>query len=118
MQEERDYLESLRSLFEQAGGKFYFVELSATIEERLARNETLHRMEKKASKKDVVWSKANLLQDAENHKLNTDEGEIWFENHLKVDNTDLGPDEVADRVIKEFGLVPNEKEEKEYRFGA
>ena len=117
MQEERDYLESLRAFFEKDGGHFYFVELSATLETRLARNETPHRMERKASKKDVEWSKANLLKDAERHKLNTAEGETWFENHLKIDNTDLEPDEVADIVIKKFGLVPNEKDENEYRFG-
>ena len=117
MQEERDYLESLRNLFEQAGGKFFFVELSATLEERLARNETPHRMERKASKKDIAWSKANLLQDAEKHKLNTDEGETWFEKHLKIDNTRLEPDQVADMVISKFHLAANEKDEKEYRFG-
>ena len=74
-------------------------------------------MERKASKKDVAWSKANLLKDAEKHKLNTDEGETWFENHLKIDNTNLEPDEVAELVIREYGLTPNDKDEKEYRFG-
>ena len=118
LQEERDYLHSLEKMFVEAGGNFYFVELSATLEERLARNETPHRMEKKASKKDVEWSKANLLEDARKYRLNTYEDEILFEHHLKIDNTNLLPEEVADRVIKEFGLVANEKEEKEYRFGA
>ena len=117
MQEERDYLESLRDLFEQAGGRFYFVELSADLETRIARNETPYRMERKASKKDVEWSRANLLHDAEHHRLNSEEGEYWFERHLKIDNTHLQPDEVADRVIKAFGLTSNDKEEKEYRFG-
>lgn len=117
MQEERDYLTSLRDLFEQAGGQFYFVELSADLETRIARNETPYRMERKASKKDVEWSRANLLHDAEHHRLNSEEGEYWFEHHLKIDNTDLQPDEVADRVIEAFGLTPNDKEEKEYRFG-
>ena len=117
MQEERDYLESLRDLFEQAGGRFYFVELSADLETRIARNETPYRMERKASKKDVEWSRANLLHDAEHHRLNSEEGEDWFERHLKIDNTHLQPDEVADRVIKAFGLTSNDKEEKEYRFG-
>jgi hypothetical protein len=115
--EELDYLEALQNMFEQSGGQFYFVELSATLEKRLARNETPHRMERKASKKDVAWSRANLLHDAENHKLNTDMGETCFENHIKIDNTNLAPDVVADRVIQEFGLVPNDKEEREYRFG-
>lgn len=114
---EREYLNGLKDLFEQNGGSFYFVELSADLETRLARNETPHRMERKASKKDVAWSRANLLKDAKNHKLNSDKGEVWFENHLKIDNTDLDPDRVADRVIEAFHLTPDEKDEKEYRFG-
>ena len=40
-----------------------------------------------------------------------------FGNHIKIDNTNLHPDEVADMVIEQFQLVANEKEEKEYRFG-
>ena len=117
IQEERDYLTGLKDLFESSGGNFYFIELSADLETRLARNETPHRMERKASKRDVVWSRANLLKDAKNHRLNSDKGEVWFENHLKIDNTDLDPDRVADRVIEAFHLTPDEKDEKEYRFG-
>lgn len=117
MQEERDYLNGLKNQFEQNGGRFYFVELSADLETRLARNETPHRMERKASKKDVAWSRANLLKDAKNHRLNSDEGEVWFDNHLKIDNTNLEPERVADQVIGTFHLTPNEKDEKEFRFG-
>ena len=115
--EEREYLSKLKDLFEQGGGRVYFVELSADLETRLARNETPHRMERKASKRDVTWSRDNLLKDARRHRLNSDENEVWFENHLKIDNTDLTPDRAADRVIEVFGLVPNDKSEKEYRFG-
>ena len=115
--EERVYLTGLKDMFEKAGGNFYFVELSADIETRIARNETPHRMERKASKRDVAWSKADLLRSEVRYRLNTEEGETWFENHLKIDNTRLEPDEVADLVIKKYYLVPNEKDEKEYRFG-
>ncbi len=58
-----------------------------------------------------------FLKDATNHRLNLEDGEIWFDNHIKIDNTNLHPDEVADMVIEQFQLVANEKEEKEYRFG-
>ncbi len=115
--EEREYLTALQKQFEQSGGHFWFVELSADLEARLARNETPHRMERKASKKDVEWSRANLLSDAEHYRLNTNEGEVWFEHHLKIDNTNLEPDQVADRIISVFGLKPNDKDEKEYRYG-
>jgi hypothetical protein len=115
--EEKTYLTQLKDLFEHNGGRFFFVELFADIETRLARNETPHRMERKPSKRDVSWSRANLLDGAAKYRLNSNEGEIWFENHLKIDNTNLEPDRVADLVIGTFHLIPNEKEEKEYRFG-
>ena len=117
MQEEREYLTQLHDMFTSNGGRFFFVELSASLEARLARNETPHRMEKKASKRNVAWSRANLLDDAQNHRLNSEEGELWFEHHLKIDNTFLSPEEVADTVINTFGLTPDEKDETEYRFG-
>ena len=85
-----------------------------TISER---NETPHRMERKASKRDVVWSKENLLKDVSNHRLNSEDGEVWFDNYIKIDNTNLLPDEVADMVIEQFKQIANKKEEKEYRFG-
>ena len=116
-QEEREYLTSLHDLFTQSGGKFYFVELSADLETRISRNETPYRMERKASKRDVEWSKSNLLRDTKNHRLNSEECETWFDNHITIDNTKLEPDRVADMVIEAFGLVANDKDEKEYRFG-
>lgn len=115
--EEVKYLKELETQFTKAGGNFYFVELSADLETRLKRNLTPHRMERKASKKDTKWSEENLLRDTQRHKLNTAPDETIFENHLKIDNTNLLPEQVADLVIKEYKLVPNQKEEKEYRFG-
>ena len=47
--EEKTYLTQLKDLFEHNGGRFFFVELFADIETRLARNETPHRMERKPS---------------------------------------------------------------------
>lgn len=117
VQDERDYLTGLKDLFEKNGGSFFFAELKADIETRLARNETAHRMERKPSKRDVDWSRANLLKDAAKYRLNSDDGEVWFEHHLKIDNTDLEPDEVADIIIRTWDLKANDKEEKEYRFG-
>ena len=117
MLEEKAYLKGLEKQFTESGGQFYFVELCADLETRLERNVTPHRLERKASKRNIEWSKNNLLRDTERHRLNSDEGEVWFEHHLKIDNTHLLPDEVADIVIEKFGLAANEKEAKEYRFG-
>ena len=115
--EDVQYLKNLEAQFTESGGSFYFVELSATLETRLQRNETPHRMERKPSKRNTEWSRKDILETAQRYKLNTDEGETLFAHHLKIDNTDLTPDEVADRVIAAFGLQPNDREEKESRFG-
>ena len=115
--EEKAYLTQLKDLFEHSGGRFFLVELFADIETRIARNETPHRLERKPSKRDVSWSRRNLLDGAAKYRLNSNEDEIWFENHLKIDNTSLEPDQVADMVISKFHLIANEKDEKEYRFG-
>lgn len=117
MPQEREYLTKLADLFQSKGGNFYFVELSADLKTRLARNVTPHRMERKPSKRNVEWSRENLLRDTEKHRLNSDPDEIWFKNHIKIDNTNLQPDEVADIIISTFNLSANEKEEREYRFG-
>ena len=116
-EEEINYLKTLEHQFTASGGNFYFVELSADLDTRLKRNLTPHRMERKASKKDTKWSEENLLKDSQRHRLNTKEGEILFENHLKIDNTNLSPDEVADIVIGKYNLKANQKEEKDYRYG-
>ena len=65
---EREYLTRLADMFESNGGNFYFVELSADLETRLERNITPHRMERKPSKRNVEWSRANLLRDTQRHR--------------------------------------------------
>ena len=103
--EEIEYLNSLRRMFEESGGKFYFIELEADVETRLKRNITPHRLESKKSKNDVEWSRNDLLKTMQKYKLNTDEGEILFPNHIKINNTHLSPNEVVDIVMKKFNLL-------------
>ena len=112
VKEETDYLNSLKNRFEASGGKFYFVELKADIETKLKRNITPHRLEAKPTKKDLKWSKRDLLETMEKYKLNTDDGEILFENHIKIDNTNLSPDEVTEIIIEKFKLKRIKRQEE------
>ena len=114
---EKQALSELAAMFEQSGGKFYFVELCADLSVRLERNRSPYRLHKKPSKKDLAWSEKNLIEDAHNHRLNLDADEYWFDNHVKIDNTHLSPEEAADQIVQTFGLTPNQKEEHEYRYG-
>ena len=108
--EEIDYLNSLKDMFEKTGGNFYFVELEADLETRLERNITPHRMEAKESKKDTEWTRNDILKTVAKYQLNSDRQ--LFENHLKINNTNLEPTEVADIVIEKFGLNSNIKKIK------
>ncbi len=103
---ERDwnFVNRLRAKFEESGGSLYFIELEADVETRLKRNVTAHRLESKPSKKNVEWSNRDLLKTMEEHRLNSNEGEKVCPNHLKVNNTNLSPEEVVDLVVKTFNL--------------
>ncbi len=115
--EDIEYLKNLENQFTSAGGNFYFVELSSDIDTRLERNVTPNRLAKKFSKKDIEWSRNNLLKDSEKYRLNSMPDEYICANHLKIDNSHLSPDEVANMVIETFNLVANEKLDKEYKYG-
>ena len=103
-QDNIDGLNEIRKKFEESGGTFYYVELYADVETRLKRNVTPHRLESKLSKNNIEWSNNDLINKTKEHRLNTYEGETICPNHLKIDNTNLSPEEVVDIIIKEFDL--------------
>ena len=108
-QEDIDYLNNLKSMFEATGGNFYFVELSADLQTRLERNVTPHRLESKYSKNDIERSTQDLLETMEQYRLNSNDGETICLNHLKINNTNLSPDEVSNIIIENFRLILNKK---------
>ena len=100
MPEEWEYLEHIRSIFEPYGTEFYYVELIASQEIRLQRNVSENRLKHKASKRDIETSNRRLINDDRNHRCVSYEGEITFDNYLRIDNSDKEPEEVA-RLIKD-----------------
>lgn len=105
MPEDIQYLNSLRTMFENTGGNFYFVELEADLETRLERNVTPHRLASKESKNDIERSTQDLLNTAKKYRLNSLEGEEICPNHIKINNTNLSPNEVTDIVVEKFNLT-------------
>ena len=81
-----------------------YVELVAAQEVRLQRNVTENRLSVKASKRDIKWSNANLLEEDGNYRLVSHEGELPFENYIKIDNTTRSPQEVAEMIKDMFSL--------------
>ena len=104
MPSEWEYLEHIKEIFEPYGTEFYYVELIAPQEIRLQRNTTENRLKHKPSKRDIETSRQRLLNDDANHRCVSREGEIPFENYLRIENSDKEPETVA-RLIKDaFGL--------------
>jgi len=110
MQEEFDYLEKIIDKFKSNGANCYVVELCADFEERLVRNKSENRLLHKESKRNLEWSEAEMRRTSETHRLNSYDGErLPFENYLKIDNTNLSPEEVAKMIQKHFSLERNEE---------
>ena len=99
MPSDREYVMNVASKFDEV----YCVELIADQNVRLERNKTENRLKNKASKRDLVASEQRLLNE-DNHRLVSDDGEIPFENYLRIDNTDLAPDVVAKMIKEKFDL--------------
>lgn len=95
-----EYIAHVRSIFEPYGTEFYYAELVAPQEVRLARNATENRLENKASKRDLEISNQRLLDDDKKYRCVSLDGEIPFENYIRIDNTNLSPAEAA-KIIKE-----------------
>ena len=105
MQSEFDYLRSVTELFESNGSKCHVVELCADFDVRLERNKTENRLAHKESKRDLEWSEREMRSTSQNHRLNSYEGEkLPFESYLKIDNTFLEPQAVAEMIKKYFDL--------------
>ncbi len=99
-----DYLEHVKKIFKPYGTEFYYVELIAPQEIRLMRNATENRLNNKASKRDPAVSNRRLIADDTKYRCVSFEGEIPFDNYLRIDNSEKGPVEVAQIIKDSFNL--------------
>lgn len=96
------YMKRLEKVFLDRGWNTYFVELSASLEVRLERNKSAHRLSHKPSKKNTGSSEEILLAMTKKHRFNSHPGEIEKQHHLKIDNTEQSADSVADQIFRDF----------------
>jgi shikimate kinase len=106
MQSEWDYLEHIRQIFlkEKPDTEFYYVELVAPQDVRLTRNITENRLKNKASKRDIEVSNQRLINDDNHHRCVSYDGEVPFENYIKIDNTNIPPEKAAMMIKERFNL--------------
>ena len=103
-QSDWDYITHVADIFEKQGAQVYWVELVADQAVRLERNRTENRLAHKASKRNLAFSEANLLECDKMARLESNAGEIPFENYIRIDNTRLSPEEVVSIIRERFGL--------------
>ena len=103
MQSDWDYIAHVREIFAPYNTEFYYVELVAPLEVRLQRNHTENRLQHKASKRDLSVSDQRVLSE-EKYRLVSKEGEIPYENYLRLDNSNLSAEQAAQIIKEHFGL--------------
>lgn len=101
------YLKSVQDTFLAGNSEtqFFYVELVADTAVRQQRNTTENRLKHKASKRDIALSQA-LFAKAESgqHRYISYDGEVTWQNYIKIDNTNLSPQEVASIIQQTFDL--------------
>ena len=104
IQEDWDYINHVVEIFKEHNAEIYCVELVAPQEIRLQRNETPNRLAHKASKRDLASSRERVIAMDKKFRLESNPGEIPFENYMRIDNSNLEPDAVAAMIKERFAL--------------
>ena len=98
-----DYVAWLRKVFEDAGGVVDIVELIAPQAVRLQRNRTENRLKEKPSKRDSDHAEGLIYRLEEKYRCVSEPGEIPYDNYLRLDNSQLSPEEAAQIIADHFG---------------
>ena len=102
LEQEKEVIYNWMKLFDES----YVIELETTLEERLKRNESENRLKYKQSKRDIEYSKNDILRSLERHKLNSDigQGKKLFKNYLRINNTNISAEDTAELIKERFKL--------------
>ena len=101
---DRSFVERSMKIFTDKAADVWFVELQASQEERLRRNGTPLRLSEKRPQRDVAGSNAFLLDADRRYQLNTSNDFFYPDRHLKIDNTNLGPELTARQIVERLHL--------------
>lgn len=104
LKSEKDYVDEIVKIFTDAKAQIYYIELEASLEERLRRNKTPQRLRHKPTKRDTKNSEKILLEHEQQYRFNTKDGEFQRENYLKIDNTNLSAKTVAKMIKRKLDL--------------
>lgn len=97
--EDWHFIEEMKTVFDAEHHEIYFVELEASLEERLKRNESGYRLSKKPSKRNIEFSRRELLRSDEKHRLNSLPGEIDEKNYFRLDVTNMDAEKASGQIL-------------------
>lgn len=103
-QSDWDYIEKVETLFRSRGAEIYFVELEADFDLRIERNKSENRLLNKPTKRNLEHSEQIFRRLEEKYRLNSLENEVEKENYIRINNTDMDPDAVANMIKEAFIL--------------
>ncbi len=103
-QEDWDFVEKICETFESEGAEIMFVELEAPLSTRLERNVSTHRLAQKPTKRDLKQSESNLRLTHEQHRLNSEPGEMTRKPYLRIDNSEQTAAQTALLIKDAFDL--------------
>jgi len=104
--EEKQYLDNMSQIFLTQNHQVYYVELEATLEERLRRNKCESRINAKPSKQNIQLSEQRLLNYEKKYVLNSNAANPFHysNNYLKIENSFLSALEVAQKITNHFDI--------------
>ncbi len=99
-----NYIDYVEDLFISRGAKVYYVELEADYDLRIERNKSENRLLNKPSKRNLEDSEHRFKSLESKYRLNSLEGEIHKVNYIKINNSNLSPEEAANLIKNKFLL--------------
>ncbi|MGY3778328.1 DEAD/DEAH box helicase family protein [Isobaculum melis] len=103
LDEDIAFLNEISQIFLTQKEPVYFIELETDLKTRLERNVQESRLLAKPSKRDLNFSRKELLNAHQQHRLNTSKDEMAQQfpqvHYLKIDNTYLPADQVASQIV-------------------
>ena len=102
LKEDFDYVKKAVKIFQDQNAEIFYIELEASLETRLIRNRHEIRLLEKPSKRNKEVAESVLFHE-QKYQLNTKDGDFDRQNHLKINNEKLSPQEVAEMIVKYFG---------------
>ncbi|MDB4584821.1 hypothetical protein N9164_16855 [Draconibacterium sp.] len=106
---DKEFVIEACSTFEVEKSDIALVELSASLEQRLLRNQTPERLAAKPSKRDIEWSESNIMDLENNHRMNSNGENLELPyKHLVIDNTNMSASETAKLILGNLGVSPRD----------